>query len=175
MRAFLFTGIYVTCGTQYDIPNRYSILEIWHLGCLGVTIYKYDKYRHFVWRSWYFYISLEMISSEHSSEINRILSKLLCGTCDQFKAYFRGNSRSLCSRFRKCLLFPFGFLIPFTVTSPTKRLKWRRNPQGLASCGRNERTEGLSPLNSPLNDSHKYGGWTGIRFPAGRRLWTFRK
>jgi len=49
-------------------------------------------------------------------------------------------------------------LIPFTVTSPTKRLKWRRNPQGLASCGRNERTEGLSPLNSPLNDSHKYQG-----------------
>lgn len=106
-------------------------------------------------------------------KINRILNNLFCGTCGQFKAYFWRNSRSLCSRFRKCLLFPFGFLIPFTVTSPTKRLKWRRNPQGLASCGRNERTEGLSPLNSPLNDSHKYQGWTGIRFPAGRRLWTF--
>jgi len=60
------------------------------------------------------------------------------------ETYFRGNSRSLCSRFRKCLLFPFGLFVPFTITSPTKRPKWRRNPQGLASCGRNERTEGLS-------------------------------
>lgn len=123
-----------------------------------------------------FIFRFDVTSSERSYEINRLLSEYVSPYALRVAAARKRIFKEIPAHFVAALenVYCSRSVCSSRSTSPTKRAKWRRNPRGLASCGRNERTEGLShwirllttPISTEKRDTIPCGRTT-LDFLAG--------